>query len=573
MYIIHMKTIGEVAFSNRMKMSVGYRCDIPFDGVGLPLFSLGDLLRDSGIFIDAMIGAVHPVGYDGLVNAAKRLLETDPGCAPYIRQYYVNDRFIENKGYSIRSLKAGRDYFAYISFDKSKKNEIESQLAGITHLGLTEPGITGEVSMRLSQVSVSGSDFTLSPMCRYGILRYTLMLMTPLCAYSPYSEGVSTFTYIPGHMIKDALTKRTGEAITTDAKKLRCLNAYIAGDGKRLLPLPACVSEIKLDHGQLRYRLSPGKKPGHVEQDMNISEAYTDGVCERFIRYVRPETERIPVKDGEMLDALSPGQMFSGTIFGSDAAIRQIADRLKNDPIMNIGSLCENGFGEVYFRIDSVKVDYEEPQLLFAAFDICCASDTLIINEQGMPTCRAEDLLREIEIALGSVRKLKIIGKYMSIHTDHSEWRSAANCIAKGSILRLETIDKTPIDISPLKRCSIGERTLEGYGEVIAFPAVNSYYRIGEESASRRYAFEYRSSLSGLNEGARLTTEVLMKMLHDRIYGLAYVDRAEYAKGISAEELYPAEIAVEMKKIFDSSVSDDELKAWYLEGLEGTRDV
>ena len=66
MYIVLMKTIGEVAFESCMKMSVGFRCDVPFDDLDLPFFSLSELFKDKGIEIaDAVIGAAHPSGYTG----------------------------------------------------------------------------------------------------------------------------------------------------------------------------------------------------------------------------------------------------------------------------------------------------------------------------------------------------------------------------------------------------------------------------------------------------------------------------------------------------------------------------
>lgn len=570
MYIVLMKTIGEVAFESCIKMSVGFRCDVPFDDLDLPFFSLSELFRDKGIEIaDAVIGAAYPSGYTSIVDAVKKLRYVCPDCSQYIRRMFVNEHYIEKKGYSIRSLKAGQEYYAYISFDEEKMPKIKERIESITQLGIVDEGITGEVSLTISQVPmVNDSSLDLLPFCNYRSLGFTLMLSTPTCVYSPFSEGASTYLYIPGGVIKEGLKQLIGHTGSVNWNELRCANAYIGTEGKRLLPLPACVSAIKLEREQLRYRLSSDKRNDETEHHTNLSDVYSENVTEHLIRYVRPETEKIAAANGETLDALSPGQMFCGIIYGSDSEIRTIASHLNDNPVINLEMLSAGGYGEAYVKVTEVKEEDTRTEEPAVCFDICCLSDTLIIDDNGMAACREEELLREIERILGVSGKLSIVGKYTNICNDRSAGRAVKRCFAKGSVLRLRTTDGEPVNIAPIHHCFVGERTNEGYGELAAFPASDMYYRIGEELPPYRRRMEYKTTITDLNKGSEFTLNVLKSILRDRIRGLGFIDRSEYKSGIPADKLYPAELISMIKNRFDPSLSEDVTKKWYLEGLE-----
>ncbi len=288
-------------------------------------------------------------------------------------------------------------------------------------------------------------------------------------------------------MIKDELSRHIGKNDKIDLDRLICSNAYISSGTMRMLPTPICVSVVKLDKEELRYRLAPGKDPSIAEQDIVLPGTYTEGVQDHLVRYTSPLTEHIVADDENVYDALSAGQIFSGTICGTDEEIRAIADFINNNSLTHLGNLTLDGFGSVYRRADRLHEAGIPSEVMASCFDVCCVSDTLIINDMGMPSCRVEDLLAEIEYKLGVFGKLKIVGKYISVCQDcrkNSEWgveRADARCFAAGSVLRLETADE-PLDISVILHCFIGERNSIGYGEIAAYPAKGQYYRLAEKT-------------------------------------------------------------------------------------------
>ena len=192
------------------------------------------------------------------------------------------------------------------------------------------------------------------------------------------------------------------------------------------------------DREQLRYRLAPGKDPLLTEQDAGLEDTFATGIQEHLTRYTVPATGPYLAKDGQAHETIAEGQAFRGTVYGPDAAIRQIAESVSRFPVAQLGMLTEEGLGEVYFRIPAVKEAAIPAEQLSRCFDVCCLSDTLILNDRGVPGCRAEDLLSEIEYVLGCPGKLRIIGKYTAVHEDCSrnpgwqEDRTVVRCLAKG---------------------------------------------------------------------------------------------------------------------------------------------
>ena len=108
-------TIGDIAFENHMKLEEGYQYDIPFDNLMLPYIPIADILRKDGLITeDVKVGFAHPVGYRGLCHMSKELLKNRPGVAPFIKMQFTNDRTEKKNGMRIRSIKAGKRFFAAV---------------------------------------------------------------------------------------------------------------------------------------------------------------------------------------------------------------------------------------------------------------------------------------------------------------------------------------------------------------------------------------------------------------------------------------------------------------------------
>ena len=578
MYTVRIRTLGEITMDLPMERAAGYRFDIPYDSLGIPYLPLRKLLQEAGCRLpDIRIGLAQPDGYFGdfgLLAAAVRLLEDLPQCAPFIRGFFTCERYLPDKGYRVRSLKAGQTLYATVAFDEKDTDQIAEALAGIRQIGITEDGIGGEVEITLCD---DGGNYEvktpLSPLCQYYALDYSVTAITPVCFHAPYAEGVKTYRYIPGELTRDELSRRVETDTAIDWDQVICSNAYIANRDTRLLPTPICAAIVKLEKEQFRYRLASDKNRNRIEQEVGLQGTFTEGVSGHLVRYTSPLTEHILTESGEVYDALSSGQIFRGTVYGTDADLRAIAAYIDAHPVTHLGNLSAEGFGAVYRRIDQLREAPVSEPLLVRRFDLCCASHTLILNEEGMPACRAEDLLAEAEYKLGLSGKLKLVGSYVGIYHDNSrnpKWgfeRGDTRCFAAGTILRIET-DGEVLDISPLRHCFIGERTADGYGEIVSWPAQETYDRLAEKTVPARYALYYAGSSRSLSLGARLTREVIIAMVRNKVRGLALADRPEYKKGHTPEELVPTSILQMFQKFYNPLLTEEEMFGWYEDALK-----
>ena len=545
MLLIQISILGLVAFEHSIHSEVGCRYDVPVDSLGIPYIpSYEILIAAGGLPTGTQIGFAHPDGYLGQMRSARTLKNHLPGCSRYISDRFLTRRYDAGKGYSIRALKPGQTYTAWLSCAETDRAQAACALEKITRLGIRAPedGISGEVRVRLAESEAPVFEKpVLHEKCTYASLDLEILTISPFCLDTPFSDHAKTELFVPGTVIRGFLMKRMG----------------------------ACSA---IDREQLRYRLAPGKDPLLVEQDVGLDDTFATGIQEHLTRYTVPGTGPYIAKDGQVHETITEGQAFRGTVYGPDAAIRQIVESVSRFPVAQLGMLTEEGLGEVYFRIPAVNEAAIPAEQLSRCFDVCCLSDTLILNDRGVPTCRAEDLLSEIEYVLGCPGKLRIIGKYSAIHEDYSwnprwqEDRTVVRCLAKGSILRLEAVD-APLDISRLSHCFLGERTEDGYGELAAWPARGTYYRLAEKLVPDRYEvpvpLTYRDSVFG----AQLTSGVINSMIRERVYNLGLQDRGDLKAG--AEAQVPGDLLHMIRDMYSPVLTDEQLIGWYQDGLTG----
>ena len=193
-------TIGDIAFENHMKLEEGYQYDIPFDNLMLPYIPIADILRKDGLITeDVKVGFAHPVGYRGLCLMSEKLLKNHSGVAPFIKLQFTNDRTEKKNGMRIRSIKAGKRFFAAVMIPPNLQEDFEKKITGRKRIGITAEGITGEVEMGLfNEVPDFRKEETRSSLAHYVSLDYSVTLLTPTCFQAPYEEGEKTYLYIPG---------------------------------------------------------------------------------------------------------------------------------------------------------------------------------------------------------------------------------------------------------------------------------------------------------------------------------------------------------------------------------------
>ena len=154
MVLIQISILGPVAFEHSIHSEVGCRYDVPVDSLGIPYIPSYEILAAAGgLPAGTQIGFAHPDGYMGQMRAARTLKNHLPGCSRYISDRFLTRRYDAGKGYSIRALKPGQTYTAWLSCAETDRVQAACALEKITRLGIRAPedGISGEVRVRLTQ--------------------------------------------------------------------------------------------------------------------------------------------------------------------------------------------------------------------------------------------------------------------------------------------------------------------------------------------------------------------------------------------------------------------------------------
>lgn len=577
MFLVYIKLLGEVSFAYPNESARGYSYDVPQDWLGIPYISPSEILGDrKWPFPGVKMRRAHPNGYFGLMRAALDLQRVNKDSTTHIGSFFTENHFDKKNMKRICSLKAGQTFFASIEFDKDKYEAVETFLREIKYIGIKHEGITGEVECSLEMMPQNNETTNFSTLPGYCALDYSLQLISPVCFHAPYNSEQATHVYAPGAVIRKDLCKKI---LPNAAEKLSITNAYIMSENERLLPMPLCMSVIKLDQEQLRYRLADGKNPRLSEQMVNVKNAYTTDFESKLVRYVCPEIVRITSDAGKNYDALAEGQTLFGTIYGSNEELRKFATHIDKNRFFSIGNLTEEGYGEVYLQVIRLREEKPQAEILARCFDVACLSDTLIINDDGMPSYSAENLLAEIERLLDAPGKLTVEEKYTDIQKDfnfNDEWEQAEpvmRCLKAGSVMRFHTKNNEPVDISPILHAFVGERTADGYGEIAAYPARKGYYRLAKNLEPAKLATRIRLSNRDINFGVKLSHHVLLSLLKNRVKLLALIDKQDYQSGIPAEELLPTPILDYLRNVYYPELPTEIMEKWYRESLEEEENV
>lgn len=464
-------------------------------------------------------------------------------------------------------------FYAPLHIQDGDLERLERELKLLSHIGLRTQGITGEVRCRVCEMHQGrGNPLPYPRELNYTSLEYSVVLLAPASIYAPYGDGVKTYTYIPGAEVRKSLLAWQTDGFLKEAlPKMRFSNAYIAEKGVRLLPVPMCMSVVKLDREQLRYRLAPGKDPKLTEQDVSLNGAFSTGFTDHYMPYVRPVTERITSSDGRLYDALSGGQVFRGTIYGTSEQLRRTEAWLRSTPFLSFGSLREEGFGQAYLVPEALKEATLQTETLSVCFDVGCMSHTLLYNKQGMTGTRPEGFLEELEWVTGRCGAFAIVGCYTNICMDYANrfgWTGdgpVTRCLKMGSVLRLRTKDGKAVDIFAILHTFIGESTRDGYGEIMAWPAADVYYRVTKKLMPRKYDIVIETRVRELHLGARWVHAELTELLKRQATALGLLDSADPEERAQAQ--ISSELLEELRDAYDPEIEMKVLEDCYREGL------
>ncbi len=576
---IQIELKGEVAFETHIQLEAEYLCDVPTDELGIPYLPLIEILkRDMPSFIlpdDIEVGFARPDGFLDFLRQAGDFCSRITNGKRLIRALFTKEHFDAKTGAHMRSLRSGQMFYAPLHIRDGELEKAARLLEKLTHIGVRKMGITGEISCCVCKLPGSWrKEYSLSNLLNYSALDYSLVLLSPASMDAPYDDGDKTYPYLPGSELRKALLAwQTDSCLTMALPKMRFSNAYIARKSVRLLPVPMCMSVVKLDKEQLRYRLASGKDPNKLEQDVSLDGAFGERFDQHCMQYVKPIIERVTSSDGVLYDALSEGQVFKGTIYGTDEQLRAAAAWMGNNPFLSLGALREEGYGQAYIILDEMRENRLPMEVLSSCFDVTCVSHTLLYTDEGMPGTRPEDLLRELEYVTDLPGILEIDGRYTNVYMDyenHFGWQgdgSVTRCLKAGSILRVRTKDGKAVDISSILHTFIGENTRDGYGEIMTWPATDVYYRVAKEVIPQNYDINHEPLVRGMHLSARRLHKGLTDLLRHHVTALGVIDANEIAEGKTEEVQVPVEILSMFRDTYDPEIDMEILEGWYRDGL------
>ncbi len=582
MLVLQLETMDRVCLGIGGGSNGQLKYDVPCDAMGLPYLPLYKLLRDRVDYPAGLrLGLGRPEFYEGLLAGMRMLLRYE-AVSPQLVLDSFTELCADARGETCRVLKKGLRFFARLDLDGEKLDSFCDALQSVTTLGYTDESIPGRVSITVLR---SASDKTtpalpiptLSPEKQYSRIIYQIQTISPLCVFSPFDSQSKTKNYLPGEVLMDFIRDHIGEFYDAEFESgdLRVSNAYPVAQDKRGIPAPAAMALHKLNKTALEYRLAPVPPGMDYIAISHMAGQFVARPTEKTVLRFSPEEVIIYPMElnsnlaGSFADrsAIAEGQVLQGFLSGSDRQIRALVRLFSRYPLFSLGSETEEGYGEVMFRFLRLQEASEVPAQLADEFDVFCLAPVILYDDRGMARYDAESLKQEIEKHLGIPGGLETVAAYMQSASCYrldrrlAEDTAQSMCVQMGSSLRLRTRDGKPIDISPLIHGFLGDRRRVGYGEVMAYPASNSFTRNCEEVEAETFSLSVPGSVREVQKASQFIQEMLKTVLKMRVSMLALSDRSDHPIDPNTS----MEVLRTMRDRYASSVSDEELMEMYEE--------
>lgn len=415
---------------------------------------------------------------------------------------------------STRVIKKGLVFFAPVEFRCSdeKKHEYEDQMVkickAVRHMGLNRTRGMGSVKVnfemdmpelfmdRKLEFSTTECQDSIS----YSRLDYRLYLHSAVLCKSaaggqtvccPYIEGAKILGMIAeAYKMEDKGNEKFAE-LTKD-QSLICSNAYISDGKKRFEPADASLFVVKdnpchgrckaVDIGELRddeiEKLSPlgdkficynGQQAEEKKVDMEIRYHHSRPADKSIGHVVSSDS------DNQMyqIESISAGQTFAGYILGSSDQIRKICKLFKGRDYYRIGYNRSAEYGEVSIHVVGLSENNETEEGGESAdtFLLRLNSPAILRRENGMVSPDEEMILDQLKkkLDLPDLEIEKRFLKFTEIGGYNVTWNARKPSVPvfdKGTAFVMRS--PVPVCLEKINRIWIGERNMEGYGEIRA---------------------------------------------------------------------------------------------------------
>ena len=444
---------------------------------------------------------------------------------------------------SIRVAKKGLVFYAPIEIDERYRQEFTRCCAVCKHMGIARTRGLGEVSLEvIEETADSMSNPESLKTAHMDTLRYCIHLEENVICKSVNAGEAQTLDYIEGSKILGLIAERlraAGEDYISFVEKgaLRCSNAYIGVKGMRYVEAPANYFMIKNNMDEYIDDIYYQRNANTGEQLNAMKHCYIHLLSEGSLKRLNVETEeryhhRRPDDKGigraasrednkadfYQMESIINGQDFYGFITGSEEQISKIYDLLSEKTSAHIGYGNSAEYGAVRITVSELGKKNEQ-RIKTNRILVKLEAPTIVYNEQAFYSVDKRDLILEINKVLGldeSIIPTKTYIKYVTVGGFNVTWnlrKPTIEAFDKGTVLVYSFDSEVEI---PLGTMFIGERCIEGYGEInvseLIENATGRYSIVGTE-ASKTSENATKRMIPKCSLGAALSEELFTQYL------------------------------------------------------------
>lgn len=384
--------------------------------------------------------------------------------------------------------------------DAKLQKLLELAVSLVKHMGVSRSRGLGLVEMRLDstdEIDVKGRHkhvlITKEQLKEKNKISYRITLRSTMVCKSPQGNQAQTQDYIAGSKVLGLLAGALGREAYLDLMEnhgIRVSNAYIMNGKKRCMPARLSLQKQKDqsydEKGKMLVKDMLYDPDVTGKQMTPAGVAYMDAdhhtagvVTEISYHHQRPADKSVGRATGEdgsgfyQLCGISAGQTFGGSIYADKVCAEKILEAVNALGEVRMGYGKSSEFGAVDLVLYGVESSGEQSQSMMHDAVLTLGSDVILYNEYGMPSTEINVLKNCLEVITG-VDDLELTHPFLDfalIGGFNVTWqrrKPAFHALGKGSTFLVHS-DKG-FDAERLRSQFIGERTAEGYGELILTP-------------------------------------------------------------------------------------------------------
>lgn len=465
----------------------------------------------------------------------------------------------ENSLRTMRVVNKGLVFEAKCSLNggSEEKEALKQAVSLVKHMGMSRTRGLGLVELVLTdekEEHISNVKITKGQLEAHNKLRYQIHLKSSMICKSAQGNQADTQDYIAGSKVLGLLAGALGEAeyreLLDQEDEVIVTNAYITSHGHRCVPGRISLQKEKdqpydenggmtildmLYEPDIKGRQMSPAKVSYMDKEKTVADVMT----EISYHHQRPKDKSIGRATGKedgssfyQLCSISAEQDFSGYIYANRKQAEMILDAVEKLENVRMGYGKSSEFGAVDFVIDSVEQEKTESEMVHKAV-LTLASDVILYNENGALTTDIETLKSYLEDAAG-ITDLQIENPFLqftAIGGFNVRWRRRKPifyALGKGSTCLISS--KTGFDINTLNRAFIGERVLEGYGEILVEKSAET-----PEVYIRKNTFENNSGNTTCDDSADIIQRLLQSEFERRMQSLVREKLAEKRENLKKQ--------------------------------------